>query len=309
MPIHVAVAVIEDCDGRVLLTRRPDHVHQGGLWEFPGGKLDPGESVEQALRREIHEELGIDLEGHRPLIRVRHDYGDKAVLLDSHRVTRWSGTPEGREGQPLLWAEKGDLAAYPMPAADRPIINALTLPDRYLIASGETLQDVAQFRRRLEPALIAGVRLVQLRPERQMPLGPLLDAALGLCAKYGADLLLSSRMVSCLPKAVEAGLHLTSRDLMALKSAPDVCGYLAASCHNREELAQAERIGADFALLSPVLPTPSHPEIPAMGWDAFAERVGEVSIPVYALGGVGHLPPEVAWNHGAQGVAGIRGLW
>ncbi|MBU0499975.1 MAG: Nudix family hydrolase [Gammaproteobacteria bacterium] len=311
MMVPVAVAVIEDDAGRVLLSRRPDSVHQGGLWEFPGGKLNPGESLEQALHREVDEELGIRLLTHRPLIQVRHDYGDKLVMLDVHLVTRWQGMPHGREGQPLRWIEKGELGRYPMPDADRPIIRALSLPDRYLIASGEALNDPERFRHRLEGALDSGVRLVQLRPAgvAEVLWQPLLEIAQGLCGQYQARLLLNSRMYPRFPLSGDMGLHLTSLDLMGLRSAPKVSGLLAASCHNERELEQAEGIGANFAVLSPVLPTSSHPGALTLGWEGFEERVREAAIPVYALGGVGSVPPEVSWHHGAQGVAGIRGLW
>ena len=131
--MHVAVAVIQDSSGRILLSRRADHAHQGGLWEFPGGKLDPGETLAQALKREIREELGIEVQSHSPLIRINHRYPDRSVLLDVHRVTAYSGVPEGREGQPLVWVAPESMRDYPMPAADRPIVTALRLPDSYLI--------------------------------------------------------------------------------------------------------------------------------------------------------------------------------
>lgn len=311
MTIHVAVAVIEDDFGRVLLSRRPSHVHQGGLWEFPGGKRDPGEELSQALAREIDEELGLRVEAHHPLIRVQHDYGDKRVLLDVHRITCWSGQPAGREGQAIRWVPRQELASYPMPAADRPIVTALRLPDRYLIASGEALNDLSHFSLRLETALAAGVRLVQLRPESLLPRQwrPLLNRALELCGRFQADLLLNSRVGLPADPADGVGIHLTGRDLMSFTQPPTVGGYLAASCHSLAELKQAESLGADFAVLSPVLPTTSHPGAQTLGWDLFAEWVEQVNLPVYALGGVGDCLPEVAWQRGGQGIAGISGFW
>jgi 8-oxo-dGTP diphosphatase len=101
--IHVAAAVVVDGLGRVLVSQRPGHVHQGGLWEFPGGKLEAGETAETGLKRELHEELGITVQAARPLIRVYHAYPDKPVLLDVWRVTRYSGEPAGLEGQPIDW--------------------------------------------------------------------------------------------------------------------------------------------------------------------------------------------------------------
>ena len=99
--VHVAVAVIQDALGRVLLSRRPEQVHQGGLWEFPGGKLEQGESLSHALRREILEELGLQVMDHQPLIAITHHYPDRSVLLDVHRVTEYLGEPHGLEDQPL----------------------------------------------------------------------------------------------------------------------------------------------------------------------------------------------------------------
>ncbi|MFV0278909.1 MAG: 8-oxo-dGTP diphosphatase MutT [Parahaliea sp.] len=123
--VHVAVGVILDADGNILLTQRAEDAHQGGLWEFPGGKVEPGESVQQALARELHEELGIVPTASEPLIEVRHDYGDKSVLLDVHRVPVFSGVPHGLEGQPLAWVSMAELADYPLPAANRVIVEAL----------------------------------------------------------------------------------------------------------------------------------------------------------------------------------------
>jgi 8-oxo-dGTP diphosphatase len=121
--VHVAVAVIVD-KGQVLLTRRAADSHQGGLWEFPGGKVEPGEGVVQALGRELQEELGIAPITTAPLIQVKHDYGDKAVLLDVHMVWSFSGEPAGLEGQPMAWVLADQLAEYEFPAANVPIIAA-----------------------------------------------------------------------------------------------------------------------------------------------------------------------------------------
>jgi len=127
--IHVAVGVLRDSGGRALLTRRPDQAHQGGLWEFPGGKLEAGEPVERGLRRELAEELGIRVRSARPLIRVRHAYPERTVLLDTWVVERFDGCPAGCEGQPLAWVRDTEFDAYPLPSADRPIVTALRLPE------------------------------------------------------------------------------------------------------------------------------------------------------------------------------------
>jgi 8-oxo-dGTP diphosphatase len=309
-PVHVVAAVLFDPAGRVLLTRRHDHLHQGGLWEFPGGKLEPGETVAAALRREIREELGLELLHHRPLIAVRHRYPDCSVLLDVQLVTEYRGEPAGLEGQPLAWAAPEALADYPMPAADRPVVAALNLPDRCLI-TGPDPRRPAQFLQRLNHALARGIRLVQLRaPELAVAeLRSLAFQARELCHTQGARLLLNGPPELALEVGAD-GVHLTRRRLLELSERPLAANRLvAASCHNAAELAQASRLGLDFAFLSPVLPTASHPEATPLGWDRFAELVAEAALPVYALGGMKEEHLAVAWEHGAQGIAAIGGFW
>src|SRR5690606_37876357 len=123
---------------RILIARRADTAHQGGLWEFPGGKVEPGETVQQALQRELLEELGVTTGDFTPLIQIAHDYGDKAVLLDVYRGVIQAGTAHGREGQPLKWVTPGELNGYAFPAANRPIVSAITLPQRLLITGAFT---------------------------------------------------------------------------------------------------------------------------------------------------------------------------
>jgi 8-oxo-dGTP diphosphatase len=304
------VAVIRDQAGRVLLSRRHDHLHQGGLWEFPGGKLEPGETLEQALRREIREELGLELLGHRPLITVTHHYPDRKVVLDVHLVTDFRGEARGLEGQPLEWVQPPALTRYPMPAADRPIVSALTLPERYLI-TGADAENPAQFLDRLARALDNGIRLAQLRaPElSEQSLSTLAVACLKLCRQKGARLLLNGT-----PELAEGlgmdGVHLTARRLMELHGRPLQGDMLVAcSCHSAEELAHASGLGLDFAVLSPVRPTSSHPQAQPLGWRRFSELTAEARLPVYALGGMGEEMVPEAWDHGGQGIAGISGLW
>ncbi len=126
--VRVAVGVICDSDQNILIARRPAHLHQGGLWEFPGGKIEAGESLSQALVRELREELGItvDPQACQRLVNIDHDYGDKAVRLEVCWVRSFEGEPEGREGQPLRWVPKSTLADYPFPAANQAIIRAVT---------------------------------------------------------------------------------------------------------------------------------------------------------------------------------------
>ena len=306
----VAVAILENPQHQFLVARRPQDRHQGGKWEFPGGKIDAGETVPEALTRELHEELGITLRAACPLLRVRHDYPDKTVLLDVWRVTAYSGEPYGREGQPLRWVDTAELERIDLPDADRPIVRALQLAPLYCITDsrryGKTEMLVL-----IERALQAGARLFQLR-EPQLPREEFVTYArsvIALAHHHGACVLLNAD-----PALVEVcgadGVHLSSRRLMALTERPLAPGYrVAASCHNVAELAQSARVGADFALLSPVLATASHPGEKPLGWDEFARLRMHSDIPLYALGGMRpeHLPE--ARRRGAHGLAMIGGIW
>jgi len=308
--LHVAAAVIRGMDGRILIARRPDEKHQGGLWEFPGGKVEEGEAVQAALARELEEELGIQLQAARPLIQVRHDYPDKQVLLDVWEVSAFSGEPHGAEGQPLAWVMPRQLAGYEFPAANRPIVAAARLPERYLI-SPENLTPQALLQG-LKTALDGGIRLVQLRaPSMFDPqYRDLAVDAAGLCA--GRAQLMLKGPLEWLGDFPSAGWHLTSKQLRELARAGrpfPAERWLAASCHNAEELALATEMGVDFVTLSPVQPTQTHPEAELLGWDKAAELITGFNSPVFLLGGVGAAETERAWQIGAQGVAGIRAFW
>jgi 8-oxo-dGTP diphosphatase len=308
--IHVAAAAVADARGRVLIAQRPVDVHQGGLWEFPGGKLEQDESPLQALKRELREELGIRVGSARQLIRVRHDYPEKSVLLDVWRVEDYAGIPVGREGQPLEWVVLNDLGKFAFPTANIPIIQALQLPDRYLITP-EPDGDIPRFLEVLERAIERGISLVQLRAKllaeenyRQLAL-----AAAHLCRPANVRLLLN-----CAPHLVSGlgaqGVHLTGRQLMELKRRPLDSGYLvAASCHNLEEVVHAGKLGLDFIVVSPVRETASHPGTPSIGLDGLRSLCDFAAMPAYALGGMQESDIESVWQCGAQGVAAIRGLW
>jgi 8-oxo-dGTP diphosphatase len=307
--LHVAVGVITNARGEVLIAKRPDHLHQGGLWEFPGGKVEPGETVSQALHRELREELAIEVQKAQPLLTVRHAYPDRRVLLDVWRVEAFSGHPRGLENQPLRWIAPEQLAQYPFPAANLPIVAAARLPDRYAIVDLVDV-DEARLLRRLDRLSERGVRLAQLRAKTlTLPdLRSLGRLAVHHCRERGITLLLNGEP-DMAHQLGAPGVHLTASRLMALKRRPlERAQWVAASCHCPDELRQAERIGADFVVLGPVAPTASHPEARPLGWERFRAWVAEVNLPVYALGGMTVGDIDIARSHGAQGIAGIRSL-
>ncbi|KMM80015.1 Nudix family hydrolase [Pseudomonas deceptionensis] len=308
--VHVAAAVIRGTNGKILIARRADTQHQGGLWEFPGGKVEAGESVEAALGRELKEELGIVVEAARPLIKVLHDYPDKHVLLDVWEVSAFSGEPHGAEGQPLAWVSPRELADYAFPEANQPIVAAARLSDQYLITPDEL--ETPQLLRGIQKAVAGGIKLVQLRaPNGYDPkYRDLAVDATGLCA--GKAQLMLKGPLEWLGDFPSAGWHLTAAQLRkyAPKGRPLAKDrWLAASCHNAEELALAEQMDVDFVTLSPVLPTLTHPDAQPLGWEQAQQLIASFSKPVFLLGGLGPDDRQQAWDIGAQGVAGIRAFW
>lgn len=303
-PVHVAVGVIEDATGRVLIAQRPAHVHQGGLWEFPGGKVDAGESVTAALQRELYEELHITVQSSRPLICIQHDYGDKQVLLDVHRVASFTGTASGREGQAIRWVPREQLREYKFPAANRAILNALLLPDVYMITPA--YDDNVQYLVLIERALAQDVRLIQLRARHLNDAGYLKLARQVLDAfqAHRDKIILNTSPAQFLDAA--GGLHLRSDILMKLHERPvGADKLLGASVHDLTQIQHANRIGVDFMVIAPVLPTRTHPEAKPLGWQGFAELAAAAACPVYALGGMRIEDLAIARQYGAQGIAGI----
>lgn len=307
--LHVAVGILLD-RGQVFITRRDAGAHQGGKWEFPGGKCAPGESASAALKRELHEELGIEVGHAVPWMQVRHAYPDRTVTLDVWRVASWRGQPHGREGQAARWASIHELAAADFPEADLLILRRLWLPTLYLISDVQRFGK-DRFLEVLERALGAGARLIQLREPWMSPqeLRAYAGDVAGVCRRHGARLLLNTDARTAEECGVD-GVHLNRRQLMASRSRPlNSVSFVAASCHDQTELAQAERIDADLVVLSPVMATPSHPGAATLGWEKFHTLCASVTLPVYALGGM--HPDDVvrARAAGARGIAMKSGVW
>lgn len=221
--VHVAVGVIVGKDGKIFIAKRPDKVHQGGLWEFPGGKVDEGETIQQAVVRELREELAIDVISSKPLIKIRHDYGDKIVLLDVWKITKFAGEPIGNEGQPVLWVSPKNLHQFEFPAANKPIITAIILPQRWLITGNAN--SIEEYLQRTESALKAGVRLIQLRIKNPLDsnFAALVNSSAELCKCYSAQLQLNTSLehfLSLEKSPSHVGLHLNSKNLITLKETP-----------------------------------------------------------------------------------------
>jgi len=300
--IEVAAAVLQRADGAFLLAQRPAGKVYAGYWEFPGGKVEPGEPADRALARELHEELGIDIGPTYPWITRVFAYPHGTVRLSFFRVHEWQGEPHPREDQAIAWQEAGSPLAAPMLPANAPVLASLALPAEYAITNAGRY-GFAEMLSRLERRLLQGLKMVQIREPDLSDEGRMLftEQAIGLAHRHGCKVLTKASF----PGA--DGIHFTAAQLMRLDLKP--AGLAAASCHTREELERAMRLELDFAVLGPVKATEPEKRASLLGWNGFARLVKGSNIPVYAIGGLTRADIEDAWRAGAHGVAMIRGSW
>lgn len=307
--MRVVAGVLRAADRRILVSQRPAGKHLAGAWEFPGGKVEHGESRFAALVREFDEELGIRVEDARPLITIPHAYPDRPVVLDVWEILASSGAAHAREGQALAWVTPSELANLAMPPADLPVLMALRLPSRYVITPPTATS--ADVLRGIRLALANGDRLFQLRlPHMQaQEIERLAYKVLAVCQPFAASVLINSDHELAMRTGL-AGVHLPVRVAAGMHARPVAANcLLGVSCHDADELTQAVRIGADFATLSPIAATPGHADAKLLGWSGFEILANTCPLPIYALGGVGKMDIPHARRHGAQGIAAIRGLW
>ncbi len=306
----MAAGVLRNAEGEVFVARRHDKADQGGLWEFPGGKLEPGETARQALSRELEEELGIRVRDARPLVRIPHSYPHRQVVLDVFEVTAFDGEPHGREGQPVRWVAQDRLNTLAFPAANRAIVAAARLPGRLLVTP-EPGHDHGRFLDALDRSIAADPGMVQLRAHGLSPqeYRALAVDAVAIARRHGVPILVNASPETCGATGA-SGVHLTSTVLGKLKKRPLGADFwVSASCHSPAELDHAARVGVDFVVLGPVRATASHPQAVPLGLDRFRDWVRDVPLPVYALGGMAPADWCEVRELGGQGVAGIGAFW
>ena len=307
-PVDVAVAVLIRSDGAALLAQRPETKVYAGYWEFPGGKIEPNEPVHDALRREIREELGIEIERAYPWITRVFVYPHAKVRLHFYRVYAWRGEPRAVEHQAIAWQRPDAIELDPLLPANGPVIRSLMLPSEYAITRAGEI-GLEPFLSRLEARLRGGLKLVQVREKTltHRELEEFARRALALARAHGAKILVNAD--AALASEIGAdGVHLTAEQLRGALTRPDLpwCG---ASCHSSEELRRAEALGVDLVVLGTVHATPSHPDAVPLGWEGFREIAKDAAVPVYALGGIVPSDLERALSCGAHGIAMVRGSW
>jgi 8-oxo-dGTP diphosphatase len=305
--MHVVAGVLRNARGEVLLAQRPEHKQDGGLWEFPGGKVEAGESARSALVRELAEELGI----HASVGCRQIAIAIGSIILDVHEIEAFEGSLCPREHQRLAWIAPERIDRACMPAADRPVVASLCLPKRYLITPVPEAGEESRFLAAIEAAAARGIHLIQLRLPgwSRQRIAPLAREVRDIGHRHGARILLNGDWQLATVLGLD-GVHLPARVACSLKARPLPGALLVGvSCHDRAELAQAANLQADFATLAPVHPTASHPAAAPLGWDKARACLADAALPVYALGGLGRDDEVPARAHGFQGVAAIRAWW
>lgn len=306
--IDVAAAVIVRPDGQFLLAQRPQAKPYAGYWEFPGGKLLPGETPLAALKRELKEELDLTLESAWPWLTRNYAYPHASVRLHFFRVYRWNGNARGLEGQEVAWQLPEKPSVAPMLPANAPVLSALTLPALYAISNAQEI-GTEPFLNRLQRALERGVKMIQLREKEMAPgdFEELAQRVVNSAKAHSAKVLVNSAHLSEAGKLGANGIHLTAEQLMQCEKRPEF-ELVAASCHDEIELACAAQLELDFVVLGPVRKTPTHRQQKPLGWRNFSRLISSYPLPVYAIGGMQRNDLEQAWRSGAHGLAMIRGL-
>lgn len=301
--IKAVVGVLYNKSGQILIAKRQAHQFMGGFWEFPGGKIEPNETKESTVIRELYEELGIEISSLNLHRTMTHQYADRIVELDIYIINSYRHSPIGAEGQKIVWSNIDELTNYKLLPATKTIINSLTLPNKYWITPANN-HTSDEWLKQFEQHLKSDITLIQLRSKEALNLS-FIEELYRKCQQYNLKLLLNTVNKTFTETCCD-GWHITTDEMSKLYTRP--CAddkLLGASTHNLEQALQAQRLGADFVVISPVQATQTHPDTTPIGWDAAQEVVDKLNIPVYFLGGMGLKDLNKTLKLHAQGIAGV----
>ena len=305
---RICIGIIENQQQQVLVGQRKAGAHLQGYWEFPGGKASPYESFKMALRRELSEELGVRVHSALKLIELQHQYEERHLHFQVFKITQFSGRVNSVEAQALKWVSRSQLRRLKFPEANSAMLDALCMPDNYMIADQDVLKD--QLFSIVRKQLNAGISLIQYRAcnENKATYVDHAKQLKQLCAEFDATLICNCDLAWAIDADAQWS-HLNSQRLREVYRQPSQSqplGYFSASCHNEEEVAMANEIGVRCILIGSVNNTDSHVNSQAIGWSRFSQLCFMANCPVYALGGMSLNDVQTARAHGAQGIAAIR---
>jgi len=310
--VAVAAAVITRPDGSFLLGQRASDTVYSGYWEFPGGKVEAGETPRDALVRELSEELGIVVDVACPWLMREHVYEHAHVRLHFFEVpylpNEWQGELRPNVHVAIAWQQADRLEVGPMLPANGPILKALRLPRMMALTHAFEIGVEAQLSA-LDHALAQGLRCVQVREPGMDLVGrdAFAQEVAQRCKAHGALALLNGEPLRAQALGMD-GVHLSAQQLLTLSERPAL-EWVGASCHTRAELEFAAKLELDYAVLGAVKTTASHPGQPAIGWQAFHDMTRDLPMPVLAIGGLALEDMHEAKQAGAHGIACIRAAW
>ncbi len=320
--LNVSAGMLIRADGHILVAQRPEGKSWAGWWELPGGKIEPGETSNQALERELKEELGINIQKYYPWVTLKYEYPKTIAHLNFFRVTRWINEPTGIEGQQLAWIAPGQNHTIgPLLPATIPPLEWIQIPDKYLITDIRKYENLDTYIAQLKNALLSGVRMVQFRePELiinepdQTKVYKTFQSVNSICNRLGAICIINScHSLNWWKEASGVQLkaeHAHNQDYINQINKIKRSGkfLVGASVHNLAQIHRAQEIEANFAVIGHVLPTPSHPGTAPIGWHGFRQIAIDAGLPVFAIGGQSIQTYNTAMQNGAHGIAAIRGL-
>lgn len=308
-PVQVSVGVVFNSNGQILISRRLERSEYGGYWEFPGGKVEPGETLTEALYRELYEEVGICCQNPIPLITVPYNFSAKPIILSVYKVNNFSGTAESREGQPIKWISIDEVSDYRFPPANQAIIHALNLPQKLFITPEPDIDNIGVYLLRLTQAIQNHKPMVRLRAKnishkQYISLAHQLNF---ICKTSNVKLIVDD--IETMHETNADGLHLTSENLLQTDNSLNLHDkIIGGSVHNIEQAKYASKLKLHYACVSPVKHTTTHPNLTPLGWEKFTQLASIIPSPVYALGGLSQSDLNIAVEQGGQGIAGITGF-